>query len=767
MPLFGATMFLSAFLLFLIQPLLGKYILPWFGGTPAVWNTCMLFFQAVLLGGYGYAHLTARRWPLKRQALVHLCLVFLTALAVLWFSILPSPAWKPADDQSPIPLILGLLLISIGAPYLLLSSTAPLLQSWFSRMHPGRVPYRLYALSNLGSLLAILSYPFLIEPEISLRRQASIWSRLYAAFALMCTLLALKAWKSGAPRGAAEDPGLPESGNAEERPGAGRYLLWLSLTACSSAMLLATTSTLCQDLAVVPLLWILPLGIYLLTFILCFQYERLYWRPLFVGGLAVSLAWTCFVMSGGVFVALRWQILSYSLTLFASCMVCHGELVRLKPATRHLTSFYLMVAAGGVLGGLLVSVAAPYLLAGFWEYHLGLLVTVLLTLLVLFCDRTGPLRQGPQRAVWLIWGAISGSWALLALIVNSRMYETRKFQLVSAAILLMMLTALGLELKGKLAAGRRLKLCCVWAMLCISWGVLAFALHAHIRRSLESCIAASRNFFGVMRVLELYKDDPQNHVLSLMHGRIEHGYQYQDPEKRRWRVSYYGPESGIGLALRLHPRRIQGDALRIGVIGLGTGTLATYGETGDTIRFYEINPQVLQVSDQYFTYRKDSRARIDVVLGDARISLERARQQGISQTFDMLVVDAFSSDAIPVHLLTRECYEMYRYHLKEDGILAIHITNRFFDLSPIVRNLIVPGPGENTQALLFHNLGDFSMGVDRTDWVLLTSNRRFLDHPEVQASITPWSAPAPPSLFWTDDYSNLFRLVHERIYSGR
>lgn len=767
MLLYGATMLLSAFLLFLIQPMIGKYILPWFGGTPAVWNTCMLFFQAALLGGYAYAHLAASRWPIRRQAAVHMGLVGITVLAILAFSIFPSPAWKPADDESPILLILGLLLASIGAPYLLLSSTAPLLQSWFSRTKPGISPYRLYALSNAGSLLAILSYPLLIEPSVTVRRQGSIWSWLFIVFAGMCAAVALRVLKSGTEEKAspcAEDPEPPVAG---ARPGAGLYILWLSLTACSSVMLLATTSTLCQDMAVVPMLWILPLAIYLLSFILCFQYDRLYWRPVFVGGLAVCIVWTCFVMSGGVFVPLRGQILSYSLTLFFVCMVCHGELVRLKPVARHLTAFYLMVAGGGALGGLLVGVAAPYLLKGFWEYHIALLAAVLLVLVVLFRDRTGPLREGSTGTLWMVWGAIVISWGAFAYGVNQRIWQTGRFRLGAVTVALLTLGALLLDIAGKARAGRLLKLWCIWAMLLFSCGMLAFTLQEHIRQSLESSIASCRNFFGVMRVLELFKGDPENHVLSLMHGRIEHGYQYQDKEKRFWHVSYYGPASGIGMALRLHPRRIQGDPLRIGVIGLGAGTLATYGEQGDNMVFYEINPQVLELSDRYFTYRKDSRAHIEVVLGDARISLERARQRGVSQKFDVLAVDAFSSDAIPVHLLTRECFEIYRYHLSEDGILAFHITNRFFDLSPIVRNLVVPGRDDDMQAVWFHDLGNYSIGSDRTDWVLLTSNKRFLAFPEVQAGVTPWSAPAPPSLYWTDDYSNLFRLVHERIYNGR
>ncbi len=763
MLLYGATMFLSAFLLFLVQPLIGKYILPWFGGTPAVWTTCMLFFQALLLGGYSYAHALASRWPLRRQALVHLFLVSATVLAVFYFSIFPSAAWKPLDGQSPVLRILGLLLVSIGAPYLLLSSTAPLMQSWFSRTRPETSPYRLYALSNLGSLIAILSYPILIEPSITLSRQALIWSWLYAAFALMCVLLSLKVMGSRGHETGVDVAMGGDAGNDRVRPGLSSYVLWLSLTACSSVMLLATTSMMCQDLAVVPLLWILPLALYLLSFVLCFQHERLYWRPLFIGGMAASIAWTCFVLFGGIFVALRWQILSYSLTLFTSCMVCHGELVRMKPGSRHLTSFYLMIAGGGSLGGLLVTVGAPHLLRGFWEYHIGLLATVLLTMIVLFRDRRSPLYQGRPLAVWAIWFVLLVSWVSLALILYDRIWQSRRFYLGLPALLLVTAVLIWRDHRGSQSGGRPLRVWTVWTGLGVSWIALAFVLSDHIQRSMDSSVEASRNFFGVLRVLELYKDDPEEHNLSLMHGRIEHGFQFLDKEKRHWRTSYYGPASGIGLAIGYHPRRLEGENLRIGVMGLGAGALAAWGEQGDYIRFYEINPEVLRLSNKYFTYRKDSPARIEVVLGDGRISLERERQRGEAQKFDVIAADAFSGDAIPVHLLTRECFQDYLYHLKADGILAVHITNRYFDLSPVVRNLILLGPRPDMQALWIHDLGDMTQSTDRTDWILLTANAGFLANRHIQQSVTPWKDPAPPSRFWTDDYSDLFSLIHERI----
>jgi hypothetical protein len=699
MLVYGATMFLSAFLLFLVQPMIGKFILPWFGGAPAVWTACMLCFQALLLAGYAYAHILASNWPLRRQARVHVALLIATAAAVLWFSIAPSQAWKPEGSESPVTGILGLLLASIGAPFLLLSATAPLLQSWFSRTRPERFPYRLYALSNLGSLLAIVSYPFLIEPSIALQRQATLWSWTYAAFALACGLVA---WQVMSAR-AIERGGDSTMERALHRPDAASYFRWLALTACSSIMLLATTSMMSQDLAVVPLLWILPLALYLLSFVICFQHERLYWRPLFVTGLVASAAWVTYVLSGSVFVPLHTQIMGYSVGLFMVCMVCHGELVRLRPAPAHLTSFYLMVAGGGALGGFLVTVVAPGLLSGFWEYHFGLLATTLLVLWIIgrdFSDEPDR-RRTPQV------------WALIA-------------------------------------------------VLGVLWLALALVLGRDIRESLARNVEMTRNFFGVLRVQELYATDPSEHQFSLVHGRIEHGSQFKDPVKRTWPVTYYGYDSGMGVALGFHPNRIEGGALRIGVIGLGTGTVAAHGRAGDVIRFYEINPEVVRLSDTYFTYRKDTQARSDVTLGDARVSLERARAQGLSEGFDVLVVDAFSSDAIPVHLLTRECFDTFRFHMKPDGIVAFHITNRYFDLSPVVRNLIVPGPGPEMQALLFTVPGSPSQGTSRTDWILMTTNEAFLGNPEVRARVTPWPDAVPKPIKWTDDYSNLVGVIHER-----
>jgi hypothetical protein len=693
MVLYGLTLFLSAFLLFLVQPLLGKYILPWFGGTPAVWTTCMLFFQLMLLAGYGYAHLLAVRLPLRRQALVHGSLVLIT---ILTLPVIPSGFWKPESGGFPVWRIMGLLTASVGPAYLLLSATGPLLQSWFPRHRPGVSPYPLYALSNLGSLLALPAFPFLIEPALTVNQQSRYWSWGYALFAVLtvaCTF--------GIIRLSSGDAQATRAAEATQKPPTAKTkLLWLALSACGSANLLATTNQICQDVAVVPLLWILPLGLYLLSFILCFQRRPWYSRALFTLVLAGALIQVCYVLFQGVFLDVRLQIASYAFALFACCMVCHGELVKLKPAVEHLTSFYLLIATGGAVGGALVTLLAPYLFVGFWEYHLLLLVTPLLLLTVIFRD------------------------------THSRMYGGRPLWL--------------------------------WAGGYVSLVVLAATLGIHISRGLGGTLDVTRNFFGVLRVLEQEKDNPEEHRYVLMHGRIEHGFQFRSQEKRYWPTSYFGPGSGAGLAIRYHPKRIEGkEGLRVGVVGLGTGTLASYGQQGDSFKFYEINPEVVRLSDLYFTYRKDSDAAISIVLGDARISMEREQAHGDPQHFDVLAVDAFASDAIPVHLLTRECYRIYRYHLQQDGILALHISSRYFDLGPVVRSLPLGDSGQAPKVLWVPSEANPRQGVDSSDWILITSNERFLSDPDILAAVASWPASQKP-LVWTDNYTNLFSLFRTR-----
>jgi hypothetical protein len=682
------TIFLSAFLLFQVQPLIGKLILPWFGGTPAVWTACMLFFQVLLLGGYSYAHLVTSRLTASSLAVLHGGLL-LVSLAFL--PIAPSALWKPTGTELPLVQILGLLLFTIGLPYFLLSTTGPLLQESFHR-ETGRTPYRLYALSNIGSLLALLTYPFVFEPQFTLRTQTQAWSAGYLAFVVLGLWSAaafLRVWRAAPGHVSAQSPPVDEP-----RPTARQIGMWLALAACGSVMLLATTNQMCMEVTSVPFLWVLPLSLYLFTFIICFDHERWYHRGTFLVLLGVAVLLACYAIFEGNSMPIPRQLAIYSSTLFICCMVCHGELVLTKPAPKYATLFYLMVSAGGALGGVLVAVVAPLVLNGYWEYHLGLLVTVALA----FAASMKPSQKKTTipRSVWIVGGGV----------------------------------AVALSIAVGLVVGR---------------GSRA-----------EQTLAATRNFYGVLRVSRELSPHSDNGPLNeLLNGSIQHGFQFLDAEKRRLPTTYYGPPSGVGLAIEHHPRRAAGP-LRIGVVGLGCGTLAAYGRKGDYLRFYEINPEVVRLSSEYFTYRKDSPAEVEVVLGDARITLERELDEKHPQQFDVLAIDAFSSDSIPMHLLTKESVELYLKHLKPDGILCIHISNRFLDLRGVVlgiaRALGIP-------CVSIQSSDSSQLGLNNANWILLSKNWEFLNDPIVGgAAEASWPTSGRP-LVWTDDYGSLWQVL--------
>ncbi|NQT86236.1 hypothetical protein HQ560_05685, partial [bacterium] len=397
---FAVTIFISAFLLFQVQPLIGKYILPWFGGGPAVWTSCMLFFQMLLLGGYAYAHVIRTRLSQRTQVIVHVTLLAATLLAL---PIAPSEGWKPQGDENPALYILLLLAVTVGLPYFVLSATGPLLQAWFSVRHPGRSPYRLYALSNVGSLLALLSYPFLVEPAMALRSQSTTWSigfGLFVAFCIVSALSMLRVRPTDADEAGADEDSAP--------PGWGVCLVWVALAACGSTMLLAVTNQMSWDVAVVPFLWVLPLTLYLLTFIICFEFERWYYRPVFWPLLGLGAGAIVHLMFEGVRMPILFQVAGYAGGMFFCCMVCHGELVRLKPSPRYLTSFYLMVSAGGALGGLFVSLVAPAVFPMYLELHIGLWMTCALALVVYLYSRgllsfwRWPVKEIARGGAWAV-----------------------------------------------------------------------------------------------------------------------------------------------------------------------------------------------------------------------------------------------------------------------------------------------------------------------------------------------------------------------------
>lgn len=742
-----ATVFLGALLLFEVQPLISKAILPWFGGTPAVWTTCMLFFQCLLLAGYAVAHFVSRRKHAKIELAV---LLVIAAIGVSTLPILPRDTWKPTAGAEPTAWILALLAATIGPAYLLLATTSPLAQVWWNRATAGQSPYRLYALSNAGSLLALLSYPFIVERYLGVAQQAFWWSILFTLFVLMFLTSQIMAWRLAGGAELAESNQGPESDSAagrQERRGKNRRqrqthphasaaskkaskrrqkasdgetigaillnvlasdrLLWLALSCCGSVLLLATTNAICQDIAVVPLLWIAPLSLYLLSFIVAFDSPRWYRRGLFVGVALVTLA----VLLGSLYfkselvgflagnvlsdiVPIKANVFSHlvfvHIAFFAACMVCHGELARLRPPASELTGYYLHVATGGAVGGILVGVMAPMVLSDYYELPLGVVFFWLLLLIVLFRD--------PE------------SW----------LYYRRSPRICFAAS-------------------------CTFVMAAI----LGMAYQS--ARPLDT-FDVRRNFYGVLKLSEKAdQGKPQTRRYELVHGTILHGLQFRDPDRRRHPTSYYGPASGVGLAMNYTeevPNR------RVGLVGLGAGTLAAYGRPGDTFVFYEINPEVVALTKKYFTYLNDSRAECDIVLGDARLSLERQLKEKKRQGFDLLILDAFSSDSIPVHLLTKEAFDCYLPHVKPSGVIAVHISNRYLDLEPVVLAIAerfslhvvdVDSPGEDADE------------ISAAHWILLSHD---------QAIETLLSEPntAPPSgkplqRIWTDDWSNIFEVI--------
>ena len=747
MPAYALTIFIGAFLLFQVQPLIGKYILPWFGGGPGVWTTCMLFFQALLLGGYTYAHFTSHGLKPRTQAIAHVVLLG-AALALL--PITPADTWKPHGDGNPTLQILALLTASLGLPYFVLAATSPLLQQWFSRAHPGASPYRLYALSNAGSLLALGSYPFFFEPHFTRQAQARLWGCGLAVFVVCCGYCAVKLWK--APPAEDSDPfGGNSAGSEAAPPPVLQKILWLLLPACASVLLLATTNKLCLDVAVIPFLWVLPLALYLLSFIICFDNPRWYARLPFTLALVAALGGSCWALFKGSDASLYVQVGIYSGGLFICCMVCHGELYRLRPAPRHLTAFYLTIAAGGALGGLFVAVAAPKIFTDYYEMHLGLLLCGLLFIIACAHDRQ-PVSIKQWRWLsyaltllvfgWLDWslawlgkhypgipkicftGLRVGMWAFLVLLVAFWLLRKRF---------------------GSFQHWRVLT--CVW----LSVGLLALgtALWIQARESDGHRVFRARNFYGTLTVCEYRRDEPEAHYLLLQHGRITHGLQFVDPPQANWPTTYYGEASGVGLAVRALPA----GSRRIGLVGLGTGTLTTYGQAGDYLRIYEINPEVQRVATSRFSYLCHCPAKVEVVLGDARLSMEREPPQH----FDLLALDAFSSDAIPVHLLTKEAFQIYERHMKTNGIIAVHISNHCLDLQPVVVNLA--RQFNYRLAVIDYDETDEAWWLYSSTWILLTRNEAILNSPAIREAAATVETNRVKVPLWTDDFASLFQIL--------
>ncbi len=698
MAYFAVSIFISALLIFQVQPMIARYILPWFGGTPAVWSTVQMFFQVSLTGGYAYAAWLVR--PGKGRERLHLVLLGVSVavmllLGFIWKSpITPGAAWKPHAVDFPVWEIFKLLAISVGLPYFLLSSNSPLVQAWFHRAFPEKTTYRLYALSNIGSLLGLVTYPVMVEPYLTLAGQGWTWMLgyiTYTGLAAFGAIRSLRAQKDREPAVISTESVTYSSKGA--RPNWRDMTLWVSLAAAASILLLATTSHITQEVAVIPFLWVLPLTIYLLSFILAFSGEGWYSRRLFLGLFFAATLLVGWALGRADDIGIALQIGIYSLALFIACMVCHGELYRLRPHPERLTSFYLLVSVGGAIGGTFITFAAPVLFRGYWELPLGFALAWLLFFLV-------ALRRPEVMQRWLF---VASNVILLSALVFS---SVRASQFIQS------------DIKGSLLL--------------------------------------ERNFYGVVRVKALGAQGWPSQRYALVHGVTIHGFQYVNEAKRALPTAYFGETSGGGLAILNHPKR--GNGMRVGVLGLGIGTLAAYGQPGDVYRFYEINPLVIDLAEGqggYFSYLPDSQAKIEIVLGDARLSLEEELAFVGSQEYDVLVLDVFSSDSIPVHLLDREAFDLYLQHLASDGILAIHISNRHLDLVPVVWSLadyfslsrvVIADPG---------NYEETSPSL----WVLLVRLPTLLVDPEIASRARYMEDYVFHIRLWTDDYSNLIQIL--------
>lgn len=677
----GLTVFASAFLLFLVQPLIAKQILPWFGGSAAVWTTCLVFFQVALLAGYAYAHTTTRRFRLRTQVIIHTALLM---CSVLMLPIVVGAKWKPAPGRDPAWQIVWLLDATIGLPYFLLSTTGPLVQVWFTRTVATQSVYRLFALSNLASLLALLAYPFLIEPWFRLETQAWAWSGGYAVFALLCiasgvlTLRAPQAVHSGVRASdAGTDARAAFAGDERPAPSSADHVLWLLLAAIPSWLLLAITNHITQNVASIPFLWIVPLSLYLLTFILAFEREGWYSRKWLLGPVALIVCGAAYGLPGtDVALNIKLAIPLYLGALFASCLFLHGELASLRPAPRHLTGFYLMIALGGALGALGVGFVAPHVFVGYYELAVGLV-------------------------------ALS----------------------VFAAVLL-----------------RKTPVAFVAALVVV--GVTVYYGYRQIADIRLDARVMMRNFYGTLKTRDTGPEFQPGSVRRLVHGVILHGEQYLAYERRLEPTTYYGPSSGVGLAVNLLlPQRLR----RIAVVGLGTGSMAAWGRTGDSLRFYEINPQVLDLATREFGYLSEGAGQSEVVLGDARLSLEREEPRN----YDLIVIDAFSSDSIPTHLLTKESMVVYLRHLHPDGVIAFHVTNRFLNLAPVVRAI---AEANGVHAVIVSDDVGADESLASTDWALVSRDAaRFKD--DAIAGLVTEITPIPGLGPWTDDFNNLFRIL--------
>jgi len=692
--LYLLIIFSGAFLLFQVQPVIAKVILPLFGGGAAVWTACLLFFQALLLLGYLYSHYLTKINDIRKQVVIHTCFLLIS----LFFLPINLVEYIGFDMHSPLMEILILLTLSIGAPYFMLAATAPLVQRWLSFKEVNKLPYKLYSLSNFGSLLALLSYPFVIEPLLTNQQQSIAWSIFYLVFVLLFLSLGMLMTKQKLHMTSSNDElHIGKFSKHKE------VLLWLLLSAVGVILLVSTTNALTQNIPPVPFLWILPLCIYLITFIISFHsihwYVRWYWFVIFV---LASFAAILLFFIGSQFDIIT-QIVLYSLVLLSACMICHCELVLLKPKVEKLTLFYLNIAAGGFMGSFFVAFVAKNLFSQFYEFPLAITLVYLLFASSILLHKTSPTQQlntAQQNTT----------------ISKPLMLSQPNLLLISTAISVLMFIALFFYLNNLFS---------------------------------QNNIINSRNFYGILSVKDIeIKGVTERRLID---GTTSHGTQYVEAAKQHIPLSYYRANTGIAIAI---DQLGQSGPLSIGIIGLGAGTLAAYGRENDDYTFYELNPNVISIAQSHFSYLQQSAANIDLVLGDGRISLSRELANKGSQQYQLLIIDAFSGDSIPAHLLTREAFDLYWQHLDNRGVLVIHISNSHLDLTPLVRGL---SDSFDKQAVYIKTIARDQYQHD-AEWVLI-SNKSSEAENNFNRFATDWPGDTDKSIIWTDNYSNLLSVI--------
>ncbi|MBU3003312.1 hypothetical protein [Paraglaciecola arctica] len=682
------SVFVSAFLVFQIQPIISKTILPWFGGGASVWTTCMLFFQFFLLVGYIYAYVLTKTLRIKTQVVVHLILL---ALGVIFLpfgihdihniEVAATPTWG----------VLTVLFISLGFPYLMLSANTPLLQHWFSSDVNNVNPYRLYAISNVGSFLALISYPIVFEPFMSLDGQLELWSSIYCVFvALVVWIFYVVVIKSQSQK----------LNNAKQlvnsKVGFSQVTLWFLLAALGVVLLVSTTNALTQNVPPVPFLWIVPLAIYLLTYVMAFSSLRLYlrviWIPCFM---VLSFVALLIYIIGGQFDFVT-QLIIYLLILLCGCMICHGELNALKPRQGNTTLFYLFLSAGGVFGSFLVTFVAKELFDEFLEFPLAI-VSVLL-------------------------------------VVAASLWWVRKDEITQLN-------------KGHIAAVNQLFLLSIGSLVvALVWLLVFINLNSQYQ---QYDVAKDRNFYGILSVKDINEGKVKER--RLVDGTTSHGSQSLPLTPSPVPLSYYRPGTGGQLII---DELSNVKNLQVGVIGLGVGALAAYGRPGDLYTFYELNPLVSVYANRYFKYLENAQADVEVKLGDARVTLQNELDSGQRNNFDLLIIDAFSGDLIPTHLMTHEAFMLYQQHIKTSGVIALHISNRHLSLLPVIAH---HSRSLKMQMMLFDTPGG---GYEHdAQWVVLTNNRQLTESPRLMDKQTPIISSQYQSVVWTDDYSSLLPIL--------